>query len=66
VRDVKEIEVVRRRAIEVLGTSEKAHHWMETPNGAMGGSTPSELLHSVDGLQVVLAVLARIEHGVFD
>jgi putative toxin-antitoxin system antitoxin component (TIGR02293 family) len=52
-------------AIQVLGSHEKAGHWLERPNRALGGATPLSLLDTDIGVHQVEAVLGRIEHGIF-
>jgi len=52
-------------AIEVLGSPEKATHWLERPNRALGGETPLSFLDTDIGARQVEAVLGRIAHGVF-
>ncbi len=56
---------VKKRSIEVFGDEEKAHHWLYSPNYALGDVRPIDLLHSREGVQQVLDILGRIEHGVF-
>lgn len=58
------LEHVRVRAIDVLGTAAKADHWLNTPNGALGGVPPISLLDSDADAQAVEDVLTRIEYGV--
>ena len=53
------------RAIDVLGSPEKANHWLEAPNGALEGATPLSLLDTDVGTQAAEDVLGRIEYGVF-
>ncbi len=54
------------RAIEVLGTREKASHWlMNSPNDALGGAVPASILDTSTGEREVLAILDRIEYGVY-
>jgi putative toxin-antitoxin system antitoxin component (TIGR02293 family) len=53
------------RAEEVLGTTEKAHHWLTAANRALGGARPLTLLDSDAGALAVDRVLGRLEHGVF-
>lgn len=52
------------RAAEALGTQEKANRWLVTPNRALGGQPPIELVHTDTGTVLVEDVLDRIEHGV--
>lgn len=56
---------VAARAIEVLGTSEKALRWINTPVRSLGDRTPMSLLDSPEGLTSVEDALGRIEHGVW-
>jgi putative toxin-antitoxin system antitoxin component (TIGR02293 family) len=51
--------------IDVLGSSEKATHWLERPNRALGGETPLSILDTDIGVRQVETVLGRIAHGVF-
>ena len=51
------------RAIEVLGTRPQAERWLSTPNRALGGVTPAELLQTPEGILQVQRVLTAIEHG---
>ena len=52
-------------AESVLGTKEKARHWLHTPNRALGNVAPLSLLENEAGADEVTNVLGRIEHGVF-
>jgi putative toxin-antitoxin system antitoxin component (TIGR02293 family) len=56
---------VTARAIEVLGTREKALRWLKTPVLSLGDQTPLSLLGSPDGIVRVEDALGRIEHGVW-
>jgi putative toxin-antitoxin system antitoxin component (TIGR02293 family) len=56
---------VTARAIEVLGTREKALRWLKTPVRSLGDQTPLSLLGSPDGIICVEDALGRIEHGVW-
>ena len=53
------------RAQEVFDDSAAAVDWLKTPNAALGGSTPLNLLDTDIGAESVLDTLGRIEHGVF-
>lgn len=53
------------KAIRVLGSAEKAAHWMETPNRALGQVAPLSLLDTEVGVRQVEGVLGRIEFGVY-
>jgi len=52
-------------ADETLGTPAKTHHWMRTPNGALGGVAPLELLDTDGGATLVEQVLVRLAHGIY-
>jgi putative toxin-antitoxin system antitoxin component (TIGR02293 family) len=56
---------VAARAEEVLGDRAAALRWIRKPNRALGGVSPIALLDTDLGLDAVLDVLGRIEHGVF-
>lgn len=40
-------------------------HWMQTPNRALGGAKPADLLDTRQGAQLLLQLLGQIEHGVY-
>ena len=52
-------------ALEALGDSEKARVWLRTPNRALRGEAPLDLLATDIGARMVERVLGRIEHGVY-
>lgn len=53
------------RAEEVLGSMEKAYRWLATPNTALGGKKPLEMLDLDLGAEKVDDILGRIEYGVY-
>ena len=53
------------KVAEVLGSQEEASRWLDTPNRALGGRTPLELLDTDLGSRQVEDVLGRIAHGVY-
>lgn len=53
------------RTAEILGSQEEASRWLQTPNRALGGRTPMDLLDTEPGNRQVEDVLGRIEHGVY-
>lgn len=53
------------QAAEVLGGREQAERWLHTPNRALSGQMPLELLDTDLGSRQVEEILGRIEHGVF-
>ena len=56
---------IHQRAIEALGSAEKAQRWLTRPNRALEGVAPITILGSDAGAVVVEQILGRIEHGVF-
>lgn len=52
-------------AESILGTKEKAKHWLVTRNRALGNVTPLSLLETEAGVDEVIDVLGRIEFGVY-
>jgi len=52
-------------AESVLGTREKARHWLNAPNRALGNVSPFSLLETEAGTDEVTNVLGRIEFGVY-
>lgn len=52
-------------ATDVLESREVAASWVETPNVAIDGMKPIDLLDTGIGFQRVLDVLTRIEFGVY-
>ena len=51
-------------AESVLGSRDKARHWLSAPNRAMGNVSPLSLLETEAGTDEVTNVLGRIEFGV--
>jgi putative toxin-antitoxin system antitoxin component (TIGR02293 family) len=49
------------KATEVLGSEEKAIHWLKSPVPALGGRTPLACAETQIGLREVEDVLTRIE-----
>jgi putative toxin-antitoxin system antitoxin component (TIGR02293 family) len=47
------------------GDAEKASAWLRTPNRALSGEIPLELVETSTGARVVEDTLLRIEHGVY-
>ncbi|MGB9406407.1 MAG: antitoxin Xre/MbcA/ParS toxin-binding domain-containing protein [Terracidiphilus sp.] len=52
-------------ANEVLGTEEKASHWMVAPNRALGGKRPFDQLDTEIGVSSVEEVLYSIAYGMY-
>jgi putative toxin-antitoxin system antitoxin component (TIGR02293 family) len=53
------------QVVEVLGSRDKARVWLRTPNRALGGEIPLDLLDTEIGSRQVEEVLFRLEHGIF-
>lgn len=53
------------RAIEALGSADKASKWLRTANRSLRGEVPLSLLETDLGARMVERVLGRIEHGVY-
>lgn len=61
------IELARlyERGIDVLGSEHAFSNWIKSPNLALGGEIPFNLLDTRIGFEMVLDVLGRIEYGIF-
>lgn len=60
-----ELALLYERGIEVLGSEKAFTHWVKSPNTALGGEVPFNLLDTRIGFTMVLDILGRIEHGIF-
>jgi putative toxin-antitoxin system antitoxin component (TIGR02293 family) len=66
--DTTQVEPLVRviaRAVEVLGTSDKALRWINAPVRSLNNRTPASLLNTREGIERVEDALGRIEHGVW-
>lgn len=52
-------------ANDTLGDRAKASSWLQTPNRALQGNTPFELLDTDAGVQSVETILGRIAYGIY-
>ncbi len=52
-------------AEKVLGTRELAESWISQPALALNGKRPMDLLTTTPGIEVVKALLTRLEFGVY-
>jgi putative toxin-antitoxin system antitoxin component (TIGR02293 family) len=52
-------------ASEMIGDREKAVTWLGTPNRALGGDRPLDLLDTDTGARMVEDILGRIAYGVY-
>jgi putative toxin-antitoxin system antitoxin component (TIGR02293 family) len=53
------------KATDTFGTMEKASRWLLSPNRALEGDVPLELLDKDAGAQSVQTILLRIDYGVY-
>ena len=53
------------RGTEVFESRENFLRWFTTPNTALGGKIPNDLVSLQTGTQLVMDELTRIDHGVF-
>ena len=56
---------VYANAVELLGDARIATQWLGTPNRALGGEVPLDLLDTDTGARMVEDVLGRIAYGVY-
>lgn len=54
-----------RLAEETFGEPAKAHRWLRTPHGAIGGHRALDLCSTGEGARLVETVLGRLAHGVY-
>lgn len=52
-------------AVDVLGNPKKAEGWLKKPARGLGGKIPLEYADTELGAHEVIALLGRIDHGVF-
>lgn len=57
------IAQIEAEAIDVLGSEEAAHRWLETPNSTLGGEPPLEMTDTGYGADMVLRLLGAIRYG---
>jgi len=56
---------VATSAEDVLGAQAKAGRWLQTPNRALAGAMPLDLLDTDLGAEEVMTILGHIERGVY-
>jgi putative toxin-antitoxin system antitoxin component (TIGR02293 family) len=59
------LRTVFKRAVEVFGDEEKARQWLDTPIPALQYATPLFSAYDDESEKEVLAILERIEYGVY-
>lgn len=57
------IQQIRFAAVLVFKDVADANRWLDTPNGALGGITPSASARTNEGYLQVLCILNAIETG---
>ncbi len=60
-------DIVRARALEVLGNNEKATRWLSQPRPIFDDHSPNDLIATGDPekMREVLGILLRVEFGVY-
>ncbi len=53
------------KAVDVLGSREKAESWLKKPARGLGGKIPLDYADTILGANEVINLLGRIEHGIF-
>ncbi|MCS5700368.1 DUF2384 domain-containing protein [Cyanobium sp. FGCU-52] len=53
------------QTVETLGSMDKAHRWLKTPNRALAGEIPLDLLDTEIGARQVEEVLLRLNYGIY-
>lgn len=59
-----EMAEVTNVGVEIFGDMEKFRLWLDTPNFALGGMNPMELLKDSYGKELVVGELTRINYGI--
>ena len=63
----RRMRLARQEAVAVLSTSARAILWLDETNAALDGEKPADIAAASEaGLQRVLAILGRIDHGVYE
>ena len=52
-----------KQGIEIFGSQDKFHNWLNTENAVMGREKPASYLDTFSGIQLVLDELNAIEYG---
>lgn len=60
-----EMAEVTKTGLDTFGDMEKFKHWLNTPNFALGGMKPIDLIRDSYGKDLVVGELTRINHGIF-
>ena len=63
----RRMRLARQEAVAVLSTSARAILWLNETNASLDGEKPADIAAASEaGLQRVLAILGRIDHGVYE
>ncbi len=62
---VLELAAFAQRGIEVIGNKAGFIEWLHSPLLSLGNKMPVDFLDTSFGIQVVLKILGRLEHGVY-
>ncbi|MCQ8230570.1 MbcA/ParS/Xre antitoxin family protein [Pectobacterium carotovorum] len=63
---LKNSSYVIERAIALFeGDTNQAQKWLSEPNRALNWKTPTEKLSSQSGIDEVLRLIVKIEHGIY-
>ncbi|WP_400190891.1 antitoxin Xre/MbcA/ParS toxin-binding domain-containing protein [Hymenobacter sp. B81] len=60
-----QLSAVMAKGISVFEDEDDFRHWLETPNPALGGIEPKDLLASSIGREQVRELLVRIQYGIY-
>ena len=52
-----------KQGIDLFGSQDKFHNWLNSENTVMGGEKPASYLDTFSGIQLVLDELNAIEYG---
>lgn len=62
---VLELAAFAQRGIEVIGSKEYFAEWLQSPLPALSNKQPIDFLDTTFGIQMLLKLLGRLEHGVY-
>ena len=60
-----QLRLLETRGIQTFESRDRFYRWLNISCPALGDKMPAKLIETPEGLQLVLDVLGRIEHGVF-
>jgi putative toxin-antitoxin system antitoxin component (TIGR02293 family) len=65
VNEIPDLERVAAAARDMLQMEARAEEWLSEPNLRLGGKSPRDMAQTSEGAQEVLALIGRIQHGVY-